>query len=124
LPGIALPEDFGLPDTVQLIAALKSGNWVIDWWEDDKPLYYVRPATKDAIGKLFDPSWGGECVFLEKTGCSLPHDNRPAGCRLLEPNKPDCIAHGASKFEAGKAWERYELKSIAKKLIREGVNHG
>ena len=113
LPGIASPEDFSLPDTTQLIEALKSGKWAVDWWEGNNPLYFVRPATKDAIGELFDPSWGGECVFLTEKGCSLPHDQRPSGCRLLEPKEPHCIAHGAGKEEAGLAWEKYNLYAIA-----------
>lgn len=113
MPGIALPEDFGLPDTSKLVDALRSRKWALDRWEGDAPLWYVRPAATNALDKLTDLSWGGQCVFLTDTGCELAHDDRPAGCRLLEPSPDEkCTAHGASKLDAGEAWEKYDLMSI------------
>ncbi len=111
-PGAAMPEDFGMPDTTKLVEALRSGKWAIDRWEADTPLYYVRPAVTSAIGQLFDYSWGGPCVFLSGTGCKLPPDDRPSGCRLLEPDVLGCIEHGAGKLEAGEAWQKYDLEKI------------
>ena len=110
LPGCCLPEDFD-NDENKVKAALKSGNYAIDWWEGDEPLYFVRPATK--LGKekecLFDPSWGGECIFFtQDIGCALPYEQRPSGCRLLEPvESGKCISHGAGKWEAALAWKGY-----------------
>ena len=80
---------------------VETGKYSWDWWDgdpryesllyDDIPddaisrAYYLRPATKDAVGKEFDGSWGGVCVFLSADGCTLPADKRPRGCLSLEP---------------------------------------
>lgn len=97
MPGIATPEDFGAPDRdvmqSRLREALSSGRWAIDWWEGDpRPdshaldaAYFVRPATWDKRGTLYDPSWGGRCTFLGVKGCELEYDARPRNCRALIP---------------------------------------
>ena len=99
MPGNCFPEDFKLYNKDSslklLIEALKSEKYCIDWWEGDprknkeevEKGYYVRPATKDKKGILYDPSWGGECVFLTKKGCELFENDRPTMCRMLEPKK-------------------------------------
>lgn len=114
MPGECFPEDFGEPLLENLIEAFESGNWAIDWWEGDPRknedkldrAYYIRPRIK-GINKLFDPSWGGECIFLNKKVCILPPEKRPMSCKMLEP-KPkgeDCIHHnGTGKREAAIAW--------------------
>ena len=61
-------------------------------------------------GKTYDPSWGGECIFLEPTGCSLQLKHRPRECRLLEPKKggKECVAHdNTGKNGAALAWRNY-----------------
>jgi len=116
-PGACFPSDFGgdeqqIKDMV--IAALELGTFAIDWWDgdpreeghDDGSACFVRPATKGREGKLFDPSWGGECTFLRPDGCSLTFDNRPHNCRHLEPVPGDalCNIHDGSKQGAAIAW--------------------
>ena len=122
LPGAALPEDLGLPSIDRLSAALRSRQWAVDWWEgdprDDRDEiaqgYFLRPATKDANRWPLDGSWGGECVFLRNSGCSLEHDARPAGCRSLEPVMGGgCVLHAASKREAAVAWLPYHKEIMA-----------
>lgn len=111
MPGSAHPDDFGQPLKENLIAAFRSGNWAVDWWEGDpRPGMYelprglfVRPAIK-GVYRLMDPSWGGECTFLTNTGCSLPYDKRPAICRLLEPSKTECISHWGPKDIVALTW--------------------
>ena len=125
-PGLCLPPDFGEPlDRNKLRDALASGNYAIDWWEGDLEdmigdLYFVRPATAHARGRLLDPTFGGPCIFwIQSTGCSLPADDRPAGCRLLEPREGDkCLIHGAEKEDAVRAWWPHNetLKSIIEEL--------
>ena len=98
LPGSASPSDF--PTEELRSEALSSGRWCIDWWEGDPregkdevdTAQYMRPATKGKEGKLFDPSWGGECTFLTEKGCELTPDKRPAQCRAVvpHPNNDDC----------------------------------
>lgn len=127
IPGICLPEDFGEPLFDNLLKALKTGNYAVDWWEgdprDDTPEmdsseyiwrgYFIRPATRRAklAGILFDPSWGGECVFLAEHGCKLPLEMRPHQCRTLEPRKDgNCISHGGDKRKYALAWLPYYNK--------------
>lgn len=117
LPGAAYPEDFEMdkgPEKLQ--AAIQSGKWAIDWWEGDpgdgleETAYYVRPATKDNIGKIYDASWGGECVFLTPDGCMMEIKGRPRECRELEPKKgkAKCISHnGTSKRDSALAWRKH-----------------
>jgi hypothetical protein len=116
MPGIAFPEDFGLPATEALKAAFASGQWAIDWWEGDpRPdqhqycqVYFVRPAVKGKEGQLRDPSWGGACTFLTISGCSLEPEKRPRQCRELEPDMTfKCDSHGYGKREAALAWVPY-----------------
>jgi len=118
-PGSALPGDFGSTDDeirTELRARLLTGNWAIDWWEgnpendeDYAPHYFVRPATVNGSG-VFDPSWGGACVFHGASGCQI-FDQRPSGCRGLEPNPnhraEHCTVHYASKQDAAIAWTPY-----------------
>jgi hypothetical protein len=128
MPGSCYPEDFGLPgDFSSLDVALNSGKYAIDWWEGDargdmeelSKTHYIRPATKDKIGVLYDPSWGGECVFLAKDGCVLKEDKRPLGCKKLEPKKnTKCVTHdNVNKRNAAIAWIPYQ-----EKLTRQLVN--
>jgi len=114
-PGECYPEDFGDPLLENLIKAFESGKWAIDWWEGDprpeedklERAYYIRPSLK-GVNRLFDPSWGGECIFLNNDRCILSPEERPKSCRMLEP-KPkgeDCIHHDGTggKREAAIAW--------------------
>ncbi len=116
--GAAFPEDFGEPLLENLSKALRSGHWAIDWWEGDPSghdenredvlgcCYFIRPRHK-SVTRLRDPSWGGECIYLTPTGCVLPFDRRPHGCRYLEPG-PRCVAHDGAKQGAALAWLRYQ----------------
>lgn len=130
LPGANYPEDFGLPDdTRKLLGSIRSGNYTIDWWEGDpregqyelERAFFVRPACKGKEGIIYDPSWGGECTFLEDHGCSLQEDERPSCCKYLEPgatgNGDDCIIREErSKQNATIAWMPYGsiLQDIAR----------
>jgi len=114
MPGECFPEDFGKPLLENLMESFKSDNWAIDWWEGDprydegklEKAYFIRPKIK-GVNKLFDPSRGGECIFLKEKGCALSPEKRPISCRLLEP-KPKgkgCISHnGTGKRGAALAW--------------------
>lgn len=113
LPGCTYPEDFGLPATDRLAAALSSGRWAIDWWEGDpRPemhaldrAHFVRPAIKGSELRIRHPAYYGECTFLGATGCELAPDARPRQCRYLEPAADgDCVPHAGGKREAALAW--------------------
>ena len=143
LPGEAKPGDivrlFGDDLQRALVAAFCTGNWVIDWWEGDpRGLeyddphaidcgYYIRPRVlTDTQGKLYNGSWGGECIFWTPEGCTLAPEERPWGCRVLEPKSGDgseCISHGSGKNEAAMAWiDLHEtIKDAAQIAITIGV---
>ena len=122
MPGSAFPSDFGELLLDALVEKFQSGLWVIDWWEGDPrgkgyrmaQSYFVRPAIKGA-NALFHPSWGGECIFLSEDGCTLPSDERPLGCKRLEPGgHSPCMYHGDgtgknAKHEGALAWLKHQL---------------
>jgi Fe-S-cluster containining protein len=115
-PGSIFPHQV---DDEEVRRMLKSGQYSIDWWEGDSPLYFLRPATKDSIGKIFDPSWGGECVFLTEKGCRLPRSEMPHGCIMLKPSvEGKCISYSDSKYGAAIAWEKssIDLNNIGKEV--------
>lgn len=78
---------------------------------------FLRPrvSTDKTIAEW---SWGGTCIHLTPTGCSLKFEDRPFGCRLLDPET--CGSSTGDRFDkedAGNAWIRYNevLQSIALK---------
>lgn len=127
LPGAVYPSDIE-PTTAGAIATLlKTGKYVVDWWEGDpRGLswdnpdrvdvgYFIRPATVGCT-RIEDPSWGGICTFLGTRGCKLEFGSRPLGCRMLEPRADkDCECHGFDKLHATMAWLPYH------KQIEEAV---
>lgn len=97
LPGCAHPEDLDNGDEATIRKALESGDWAIDWCGvDDLP--FLRPATVNGEA-IFDPSFGGTCVFLTQTGCALPFKEHPRGCRMLKPRAGES---GSCRTEYGK----------------------
>ena len=112
LPGSCLPNDISrlfpansLQESVKL--ALNSKKYSIGWFENDTPLYYIRPATLGKY-KKFDPSWGGICILLTDNGCSLPFDLRPNDCKCIKPNKDfrcSSSIDGNTKFFHGIKWK-------------------
>ena len=63
LPGGVSPADLTEVTKESLLKLLQTGKYAIDWWEGDYPEYFIRPAIKNC-SSIFDPTWGGECVFL------------------------------------------------------------
>ena len=89
--------------------AIDSGTIAIDWWEGDRPIYFVRPKTIKTKA-LYDPSWGGQCIHLRTDGCKLSRDKMPTFCKALEPkDNGECVDHVKrfpSKLLAAKLWKR------------------
>ena len=124
LPGFCTPKDIirlfpskSLKASVGL--ALNSGKFCVDWYEDSPIRPFIRPATKDKIGLRYDPSWGGECVFLTETGCTLPKDLRPHTCKKLEPKGQGakCDNHYKinPKLAIAKAWKQAGIKLLERR---------
>jgi len=122
MPGRCLPEDirreFPSQNTIESVKkALSSKKYQIDRWEGDNPKYYVRPRTKGNT-EIFNFSWGGECIFLTKTGCRLSFNRRPFQCRDLVPRGSFYCGgqKGTDRLFFGKKW--HAVRGFAK-LIKE-----
>lgn len=95
-PGCFMPHQIKTDMLETLRHKFHAGLWAVDWWEGDpRPgmnelteAYVIRPAIVGAK-RLFDPSWGGQCVFLGESGCKLSWDERPDECRALRPRAAD-----------------------------------
>ncbi|MEJ5257545.1 MAG: YkgJ family cysteine cluster protein [Fervidobacterium sp.] len=111
-PGPATPEDFGAPDIeklrTNLIEALSTGMWTIDWINQDEGLYFVRPAVKGFEGSVFDHNYLGECTFLTPHGCELEFEKRPESCRMLVPKVDErCDPQGYTRQTVARRWKEY-----------------
>ena len=119
LPGGVSPADLTEVTKESLLRLLQTGKYAIDWWEGDYPEYFIRPAIKNC-SSIFDPAWGGECVFLTDIGCELPPKERPYQCRMLEPVSEGkrCVKHGGDKETVKNMWKPYNglIKSIGEKI--------
>lgn len=126
IPGAYFPEDFKEPLKDSLLKSLSSGLLAVDWWDGDITgkdergvSYFIRPKIKNC-DLLLDGSWGGECNFLDLNGCKLNPDERPRGCRLLEPKADNkCKPHkNSNKSEACLAWIPHQnlIMDIVNKL--------
>lgn len=123
MPGAVYPEDLK-EVTVEHISALINQGYQFDSWDGDPrvdkgeevPLeehvdrgWYLRPQTVDSRGELYDPSWGGKCIFLTNKGCSMAFKERPRECRTLTPS-PDFKCKGdetTNKQGSAIAWIPY-----------------
>lgn len=114
MPGIVHPDDIEISEE-NLTRLIAEEGYAIDCWEnnpfDDNRdigrVYYLRPRTIKAKDKVFDYSWGGQCINLGDNGCELDWIVRPAQCRALVPKENHgCFfeTHQFSKRELAKAW--------------------
>jgi len=120
LPGIYHPDQFESWEEIR--GLILSAGACIDWWEDQKKGYFVRPRAKNAIRKVVDPSWGGECMhFRDGKGCVLPMEDRPLGCRAVEPG--EVCRSSYDKEEAKDVWARWwkELDELAGSAPTDGL---
>jgi hypothetical protein len=136
MPGCSRPQEFGsTPQEIKenVEKALRSQKYAIDWYErgeddevgDDVEMYYLRPATMMHAGRIFDPSFGGICIFFEATGCMLPFDDRPYDCQNLKPEKGKGTCgyekddDQNAKYMAALAWKPYwdMLQEVGDKIV-------
>jgi Fe-S-cluster containining protein len=114
LPGIVHPYDIEMSEEY-LTHLITEKGYQIDCWESNPfddgreigQVFYLRPQTINARNEVFNFSWGGQCVFLEDTGCTLSWGERPAQCRALVPKANNMCSNDdpkMSKKELAKAW--------------------
>lgn len=122
IPGFTRPNDWGATEeerVERIAAALRSGDYCIDWWEGDpRPdgdfhtVDMIRPAHTRKRGQMRHASWGndGPCALLTEAGCSLAHDARPFDCRGLVPNKDHqkCKPFDEGKKDSAIAWVAHQ----------------
>lgn len=138
-PGQTTPEDFGAPGAefeVRLTAALRSGIWAVDWWDQDgyddlegvtEDTYFVRPAVK-VNPSLVHGLWSGECGLLTDKGCALKFEQRPHACRTLVPIEGNCTNDDSNgKKQHAESWVPYQetlarvVRSIDTEAFEERV---
>jgi len=127
MPGICTPGDimrnYPSPTLMEsVVLALDSGHYSIDNWEGGGyaphtkviackcSLYYIRPRI---VGhdRVYDPVWGGQCIFLTDDGCKLPPEDRPTQCRILVPDTDSTKCTDSMKYNGkyvfGRLWSKY-----------------
>lgn len=120
MPGPLFPEDLSEISVPALVELLTSRLWQVDSYDSEFFGYFLRPR---ALGDYYEdcvysPTWGRvTCVFLGESGCKLPLEKRPEGCRTLipDPSGPpkDCEVpydeyHSNVKHAAAVAWAPYQ----------------
>ena len=106
--GFYHPSDFDTVDLEPLSTLIDEGGISIDWYNcaDGSRGYFLR--ARHVGGGVIDPSFGGQCVHLTETGCDLPFEKRPYGCRRLVPSEGSVCKEGSyKKLEAWHDWEPY-----------------
>lgn len=108
MPGHYSPTDFKDLSFEGLKAEIEKGGIAIDWWENESREYYLRARHHGEA--VVHGSWGGCCVNLTPTGCSLSWDARPLGCRNLKPRElgsSNCVGT-YTKEQCKNDWKAYD----------------
>lgn len=136
IPGSVHPKDLG-PDVMARVAKmLRSGDYQFDYWEGDWDeehadlmAYYLRPTVQNGRGRFLYGTWGSPCILLGRDGCKLCFDDRPWGCRIVEPlERGTCTQHQPCgkdncKLVTIPLWFQYnaEIRELLQKLKAEVV---
>lgn len=108
------PTDFEDLSFEGLKKEIEKGKISIDWWETfDGPEYYLRARHKNA--RVIDPSWGGVCINLTETGCSLSFEERPLGGKAVRPDPNGYCKSYYTKEQCKNDWKKY--KEVLKQLV-------
>lgn len=106
------PQDFKDLSYDGLKREIEKGRISIDWWEGETKEFYLRARHVDA--PIVDASWGGVCINLTETGCSLSWEERPLAGRALKPGRDKCVGE-YGKEESKNEWKPYS--ETLKKLV-------
>ena len=91
-PGNLWPCDLSAL-SAQAVAAHLAGPYSLDWWEGDpregceelSRALFLRPAVRGHERAVAHAGFGGTCALLSRAGCDLSFDDRPTGCRIVNP---------------------------------------
>lgn len=131
MAGTLFPEDIKETITKEVLLKYLEKDYCLDSWVgnasedpkyDDITFYFIRPRHTNAKEYLLDESYGGICVLLTETGCSLTFENRPSQCKALIPKdsiEKHCITKDEtySKKNGAIAWLPYN--SIFLEILNE-----
>ena len=112
------PTDFSDLSFEALKSQIEKGGISIDWWVSGGTReYYLR--ARHVGEPVVKGSWGGRCVNLTDTGCSLSWEERPLGGKALKPqSKVGEGCHGYySKEQCKDDWKPYA------QVLHELVEH-
>lgn len=112
VPGIYSPDDIVPFSMDHIVKKLVNNEWIIDNWEGEggnENIYFLSPSIKNGA-KIFDPTWGGICNYLTKTGCVLKFNDRPLGCKMYIPMEDnECyIDQGFNKYKFALLWKDHQ----------------
>lgn len=115
------PTDFKDLSYNGLKSEIEKGRISIDWWENSSGSEYFLRA-RHVGAPIVDPSWGGVCINLTSTGCSLSWEERPLGGRSLKPGKRGCTGD-YSKEDCKNEWKQYSevLEQLVEYFSDSGV---
>lgn len=106
------PSDFTDLTFDGLKKEIEKGRISIDWWEADPPEYYLR--ARNVGEPIVCGSWGGVCVNLTESGCSLSWEERPLGGKALKPSRTFCTS-SYTKEECKEEWKAHA--AILRQLV-------
>lgn len=109
------PSDFPDLSFDGLKQEIEKGRISIDWWEGNPRAYFLR--ARHVGEPVVKGSWGGRCVNLTDTGCSLSWEERPTGGKALKPHSdPDGICTTSySKEKCKNDWKKHA--EVLNKLV-------
>lgn len=107
-PCLLFPQDLK-EVTIEKVTELLKGNYCLNYWEADEPVYFIQPKIKGDT-RVVQDIWYGECIFFEDNlGCKLPFEDRPFSGKALIPDKEECIVpKGCGKESCKNAWIPYQ----------------
>ena len=111
------PADFSDLSFEALKSQIEKGRISIDWWVSGGTReYYLR--ARHVGEPVVKGSWGGRCVNLTDTGCSLSWEERPLGGKALKPQ--DRLGGGCttsySKEQCKDDWKPYTV--VLEELVK------
>ena len=119
------PRDFHDLSFEGLKTEIEKGRISIDWWENGyKDEYFLR--ARHVGEPIVCGSWGGTCVNLTDSGCSLSWDERPLGGKALKPKANlfgECVS-SYSKEDCKNEWLAYaDVLDRLAKYFTGGIGH-
>lgn len=108
-PGPYHPSNFQKPITANsLLRLMEAKRVVLDWTQyNGRPTYFLRPPSRGDNGHFVPDHSRDSCTFLTSSGCNLPLEERPLGCKNMKPHHSWHCRSTYGQYEAFRSWARY-----------------